>query len=117
MPNRVLSPSSLNRSATSKIALELSEIQPADKILEVGFAHGKAIRNGSLLLENGLFAGIDISETMLTTAENRNRRLIEEGIVELKTANVENIPYSDDFFDKVFSVHTIYFWKDYRSSF
>ena len=108
---------SFETSKANKIALDLLEIQPNDKILEVGFAHGKAIKNGSSRLENGLFAGIDISETMLITAENRNRRLIRKGIVELKTASVEFIPYPDDFFDKVFSVHTLYFWKDYRRSF
>ena len=108
---------SFETSKANKTALNLLEIQPNDKILEVGFAHGKAIRNGSSRLKNGLFAGIDISETMLITAKNRNRRLIKKGIVELKTASVEFIPYPDDFFDKVFSVHTLYFWKDYRRSF
>jgi len=108
---------SFETSKANKIALDLLEIQPNDKILEVGFAHGKVIRKYSARLKNGLFAGIDISETMLIAAKNRNRRLIRKGIVELKTASVEFIPYPDDFFDKIFSVHTVYFWKDYRRSF
>jgi ubiquinone/menaquinone biosynthesis C-methylase UbiE len=59
-----------------------------------------------------MFAGIDISKTMLSVAENHNARLIEKGRVELKLAGVDNIPYKNNYFDKVLTVHTIYFWKD-----
>ncbi len=96
----------------NQIGLELLELRPDDKVLEVGFGHGKTIRKGCALIETGMFAGIDISKTMLSVAENHNARLIEKGRVELKLAGVDNIPYKNNYFDKVLTVHTIYFWKD-----
>ena len=96
----------------NQIGLDLLELRPNDKVLEVGFGHGKTISKGCALIKNGTFAGIDISKTMLSVAENYNKRLIEKGRVELKLAGVDNIPYKDNYFDKVLTVHTIYFWKD-----
>ena len=103
---------SFESKAINQVGLDLLELRPDDKVLEVGFGHGKTIRKGCLLIENGMFAGIDISKTMLSVAENYNKRLIEKGRVELKLAGVDNIPYKDNYFDRVLTVHTIYFWKD-----
>jgi hypothetical protein len=50
---------SFETSKANKIALDLLEIQPNDKILEVGFAHGKVIRKYSARLKYGLFAGYE----------------------------------------------------------
>ena len=38
----------------NQIGLDLLEIQPNDKVLEVGFGHGKTISKGCLLIENGM---------------------------------------------------------------
>ena len=96
----------------NQIGLDLLEIQPNDKILEVGFGQGKTISKGCARIENGMFAGIEISKTMVSVAEKYNKRLIEKEKVELKLAGVDSIPYIDNYFDKVLTVHTIYFWKD-----
>jgi ubiquinone/menaquinone biosynthesis C-methylase UbiE len=103
---------SLETRGMNKIGIDLLELQPDDKALEVAFGHGRTIHKGAALLENGMFAGIDISETMFSVAEKRNKRLIDKGRLELKLAGIDNIPYEDNYFDKVLTVHTIYFWKD-----
>jgi ubiquinone/menaquinone biosynthesis C-methylase UbiE len=108
---------SLETRGMNQIGLDLLDLQPNDKALEIGFGHGKTIRKGCARIENGMFAGIDISKTMLSIAENYNKRLIEKGSVELKLAGVDNIPYKDNYFDKILTVHTIYFWKDPSKSF
>ena len=101
----------------NQIGLDLLELRSDDKVLEVGFGHGKTISKGCALTENGMFAGIDISKTMLSVAENYNKRLIKKGRVELKLAGVDSIPYKDNYFDKVLTVHTIYFWENPSKSF
>jgi ubiquinone/menaquinone biosynthesis C-methylase UbiE len=107
---------SFETKSMNQIGLDLLDLRPNDKALEVGFGHGKTISKGSMLFESGMFSGIDISKTMLSVAEKKNKRLIDEGKVELKLAGVENIPYEDNYFDKVITVHTIYFWKDPSNS-
>jgi len=45
-------------------------------------------------------------------ARRRSRRLIEGGRVELQLADSARIPYPDGIFDRVYAIHTLYFWAD-----
>ena len=107
---------SIETRSMNKIGLDLLNLQPNDKALELGFGHGKTISKGSVFLKSGIFSGINISKTMLSVAKKNNKHLIDGGKVELKLAEVENIPFEDDYFDKVISVHTIYFWENLSNS-
>ncbi len=72
--------------------IELAEIGPGDKVLEVGCGAGhilEKIRHGSLY-------GIDISDIQIKRAKER---LGEKAV--LTKAPGESIPYEDKFFDKV----------------
>lgn len=77
----------------NNLGLNLLKIEEDDRVLEVGFGHGKTIKTGSGKIQTGLFAGIDISETMLVGAKKTNQAMIKKGIVELKLADVDEIPY------------------------
>jgi SAM-dependent methyltransferase len=59
---------------------------------------------------SGVVAGVEVSERMLRMAGRLNRRLIEQGRVELKRASGAAIPYEEEQFDRVLTVHTLYFW-------
>jgi len=96
--------------AENALALELLEIQPTDNVLEVGYGHGRTIASAAGAARTGLVAGVDWSERMLRVATRYNRRLISEGRVELKLSSSNKLPYPDCQFDRVYSVHTIYFW-------
>jgi SAM-dependent methyltransferase len=98
--------------AANGAALDLLEIQPTDRVLEIGFGHGRTIQRAAARAKRGFVAGIDSSELMVKVARRRNRRLLREGRVDLGRADVAKLPFPDGSFDKVFSVHTIYFWKD-----
>lgn len=93
-------------------ALELLDLQPADRLLEIGFGHGKTIHRAAARLSEGAVTGIDVSETMLRVASRANRDAIREGRVELKLGDSARIDAPDHQFDKVLSVHTVYFWAD-----
>lgn len=92
--------------------LGLLEIQPADYVLELGFAHGRTLARAAALAREGFVAGVDPSERMLRLAARRNRQYIAAGRMELKSGSSAHLPFSDARFDKVYSVHTIYFWKN-----
>jgi SAM-dependent methyltransferase len=56
--------------------------------------------------------GVDPSTEACRMAARRNRTAIAAGRVRLHQASVEALPLSDAEFDKVFTVHTLYFWPD-----
>ena len=106
----------LETAADNARAVELLAPRSVDHILEVGFAHGRTIQFVANLAKNGFVAGVEISERMLRMASRFNRGLIEQGRVELKLGKGIEIPYGDALFDGVFSVHTLYFWRNPRDT-
>jgi len=87
-------------------------IKNNDRILEVGFGNGKFIQNILEKAENVTYKGIELSEIMIEEAIIRNQPLINSGIVDLKLANVYNIPFEKETFDKVVTINTIYFFEN-----
>ena len=92
-------------------AYQLLEFEKDDEVLEIGFGNGAFIKEIVELTESGMYSGIDISDTMLKTAKNRNKILINNGKVKLVKAHAGKIPFKDHSFDKVFTINTIYFWE------
>ena len=98
---------SLNREALGLLAL-----QPSDRVLEVGFGHGRTIRLAAAQVPQGFVVGVDVSRDMVRMARRRCLNLAGKGLVELMVGDSCRLPYADTSFDKVLSVHTIYFWKE-----
>lgn len=94
----------------NRMAVEMLDVQPGDHVLEIGFGHGRTVRALASRAGNGFVAGIDPSTTMIRQATRRNRGLIRAGQVELRNAVISAIPYESGRFDRVLTVHTIYFW-------
>lgn len=92
--------------------LELLELGESDQILEIGFGHGATLRRAAKIARQGRLSGIDFSDVMLTRARHLNRDLISEGRLELCKGDSQKIALEDGTFDKVFTMHTIYFWSD-----
>ena len=98
--------------AENGMALQLLELQPDDRVLEIGFGHGKTLGTAADAVKHGFLAGVDPSPDMLRMAARRHRRLIAQDKLELKLGDSRRIPYPDERFTKAFSVNTIYFWSD-----
>ncbi|GAB7386269.1 hypothetical protein BSNK01_01040 [Bacillaceae bacterium] len=75
--------------------ISLLNVQPNDRILEVGFGPGIAIQEISGMIEDGSIVGIDPSQTMLSQAQKRNAFAIRQGKVRLYLSSVENLPAFD----------------------
>jgi len=100
-----------NRSAIEWTVSRL-DIGESDNVLEVGFGPGVGIECAARRAPGGRVFGIDRSPTMVDVARRRNVRAIVEGRVDLREADAAHLPYASLSFDKVFSVHCIYFWSD-----
>jgi ubiquinone/menaquinone biosynthesis C-methylase UbiE len=106
---------SFETAATNDRAMALLELKRGDRLLDVGCGHGRTVeRAADMVGEGGLVVGIDASEEMLRMATRRCQRLIDGGRVRLMLADSASIPYPDESFDKVVTVHTLYFWDDPR---
>ncbi len=81
-------------------------------VLEIGFGPGMTIRQIAEVAVDGLVAGIDHSEVMVSRARRRNRKAVGEGRVELKHGSVESLPYGDEAFDRVVAVNSVQVWPD-----
>jgi ubiquinone/menaquinone biosynthesis C-methylase UbiE len=93
-------------------AVSLLDVQPTDRVLEVGFGPGIAIRELSRCAPEGCVYGVDHSEVMMRHAGRRNAEGVRDGRVDLRLGSVEDLPKFDAPFDKLLSVNSIGFWDD-----
>ncbi|ROI04607.1 class I SAM-dependent methyltransferase [Chryseobacterium sp. G0240] len=85
-------------------------IEDNEQILEIG--HGNAVHLKNILsLAKGLqYTGVDISETMHNEARRINQEFEKQAHFVLYGG--EKLPFEDQSFDKIFTVNTVYFWKN-----
>jgi SAM-dependent methyltransferase len=89
-------------------AVSLLDVQPADRVLEIGYGPGRAI--AELARRSPHVYGIDCSEVMLRQASRRNAAAVRSGRVTLRAARVEELPF-DGPFDAILAVNTLGFWE------
>ncbi|MDF2540400.1 MAG: hypothetical protein K0S47_118 [Herbinix sp.] len=92
--------------------LQLLHPQPNDTILELGCGAGYAIKLLAQLSRSSPIVGMDISKSVLRSASARNRIEIRKGRITFVHHSVNHIPFQNETFSKIFSIHSIYFWTD-----
>lgn len=88
------------------------DVQPNDKVLEVGFGPGVSIERLATLVPTGQVAGVDYSKEMVEQAKSRNAKAIAAGLVQLQCGSVEALPFADDTFDKALAINSLQVWSD-----
>jgi len=88
----------------------LLNLEANDHVLEIGPGTGKLISEMAKVIDNGFIEGIDLSDTMVTMAQRKNRKHISAGKVKIRQGDFRNAAYNDSSFDKICSANTIYFW-------
>jgi ubiquinone/menaquinone biosynthesis C-methylase UbiE len=92
--------------------LEMMNPNEDDRILEIGFGNGRLISKMLPKLSRGKVCGIDISGEMVELAYKNNAKWASNGKLEIRKASIADIHYPDNYFDKVFTCNTIYFWPE-----
>jgi len=92
--------------------IDLLNIQPHERVLEVGFGPGVGIQLLARAASAGYIAGVDASEAMVAQATARNRQVIERGRVDLRHGFVERLPFADHTFDKALAINSMQVWPD-----
>ena len=93
-------------------AADLLDVQPDDRVLELGFGPGIAIEAMARRATRGVVTGVDHSEVMVRQATRRNAAAVRAGRVDLRLGNAEDLPAFDAPFDKILAVNSLMFWDD-----
>ena len=107
----VMANRSSNRRRNSWV-VSLLDVQPDDRVLEIGFGPGLAILELSRIAHEGYVCGIDHSELMLRQARRRNADGVRRGVVDLRVGSVDAVPAFDAPFDKLLAVNVYLFWGE-----
>ena len=91
---------------------ETLSIKKSDHILEIGCGTGSLLKIIACDLENGIVEGIDFSKTMISIAKKKNKKHISKKKAIIRLGNFDELQFENNSYDKIFSVNTIYFWKN-----
>lgn len=83
-----------------------------DKVLDIGFGAGLIFEELISKVENGEVHGIDFSKDMVNKCQKKFKKKIDAKQLTLKEANIESIPYTDNYFDIIYTCNTLYFWQN-----
>ena len=95
-----------------RAVVEQLDIQPDDRVLEIGCGHGVAATLVCERLEGGHLTAVDRSPKMIEAATRRNAAYIEDVKAEFLVANLEELDLGDRRFDKIFAVRVGLFHRD-----
>ena len=91
---------------------ETLAIKKSDRVLEIGCGTGSLLKRIANELENGSIEGIDFSKTMISLAKKKNKRHVLKKKAIIRLGNFDELRFENNSYDKIFSVNTIYFWKN-----
>jgi len=89
-------------------SIEILNINNSNNVLEIGHGNCGHLEKLMIVAENIKYYGLEISETMWQEAQkiNSNKN------AEFYLYNNDDIPFSNNFFDRIIAVNTIYFWSN-----
>lgn len=87
-------------------------IQPNARVLDLGCGAGDAIAQMLHRVDPVHVTGLDRSKTVVRSALRRNRADVKAGRADVVSGDFKALPFSNERFDCIFSIHTLYFWED-----
>lgn len=91
--------------------VELLDVRPDDRVVEVGFGTGLAIALCAARVTNGHVDGVDHSDVMLRQASRRSRDAIRAGRVRLQRGDAAQLPFADASATRALAVNSFQFWE------
>lgn len=92
--------------------LDALDLHAGQCVLEIGSGTGHALRAAASRTAPGHLVGVDISELMADLARRLNHAAVARGEIEVRAGDVETLDLNGAMFDRIFSVNSIYFWRD-----
>ena len=92
--------------------VERLDIQPDDRVLEIGCGHGVAATMVCERLRSGHLTAIDRSRKMIDAAAGRNAMHVDAGRAEFLVMTLEELDLGDRRFDKIFAIRVGLFHRE-----
>ncbi len=92
---------------SNQLMVDLAEVGPDDRVLDVGCGPGAAVRFAAPLVRDSV--GVDPSERMLRSARRRARALPNVRFVQ---SPAHRLPFEDGGFTVVWTIHSMHHWGD-----
>ena len=92
--------------------VEQLDVQPDDRVLEIGCGHGVAATLVCERLESGCLTAVDRSAKMIEAAQRRNAGFVEAGKAEFLVAALEELDLGERRFNKIFAVRVGLFHRE-----
>jgi len=103
--------------ALNNTAFEHLDLQPHDRVLEVGFGGGYLMNRVVKTVTEGMIVGIDVSPSMVRHCSRRFRHFVQSGRLDLRCSQAESLTFPDKQFSKVCTVNSIFYWHNVQSAF
>ena len=102
---------------SNMIALTISalDLKPSDVVLEIGPGNGSHVVPLLKDIKYLLYYGVDISSLMISEAIKLNATSVASGRADFSLSDGEKLNFAADFFTKIFTVNTLYFWKNSKA--
>lgn len=85
----------------------IAGLEPSNAVLDIGCGPGAAVRAAAGSVAKAV--GVDRSEAMIEIARRRSGSFNN---VEFFSAGVEDLPFADDSFDRVWTINAFHHWED-----
>jgi ubiquinone/menaquinone biosynthesis C-methylase UbiE len=95
-----------------RAVVERLDIQPGDRVLEIGCGHGVAATFVCERLDGGHLTAVDRSPKMIEAARRRNAAYVEAGTAEFLVGNLEDMDLGDRRFDTIYAVRVALFHRE-----
>jgi cyclopropane fatty-acyl-phospholipid synthase-like methyltransferase len=105
-----------NQKNYDRLIMDL-DLQPQDKLLEIGYGPGIGIRIIAERCSTCTVHGIDFSQLMYKRASKYNKRFIDAGRVSLQYGDFLQVPVTYDDYNKIFCLNVVYFWNELKEPF
>ncbi|WP_256006034.1 class I SAM-dependent methyltransferase [Pedobacter deserti] len=93
-------------------AISALDLHSNDIVLEIGPGGGAHVAELFTRTNAIRYHAIDISPLMVDLCKQTNSDLVGEGRAEIHLSDGIRIDFPNDMFDKIFTVNTLYFWKE-----
>jgi ubiquinone/menaquinone biosynthesis C-methylase UbiE len=93
----------------------LMTLSDTDSILDIGCGSGYML-NMLARQYNCAFTGIDISASIIKEASQQCRKFIKSKKITLSCQNANKMSFTDNSFNKVYTVNTVYFWENLNNT-
>ncbi|GAB3397007.1 class I SAM-dependent methyltransferase [Humibacter soli] len=92
--------------SSARAVIELAELQPDDRVLEVGCGAGGAVDLAAQRIGADRIAAVDPSSTFVTMVRKRVPG------ADVRVAAAENLPFDDDSFTVIYSIASMHHWDN-----